>query len=265
MDDHRNLGSSRQLSAEAPQPSSVAQQSAAAIVQSITDSLDPAVLSKLQEAVLDADPEVAKQLIHKLLSEGVRAVDLADHYIPAVSHELGNQWCIDELSFANVTIGASRLQSMLRSLGPHWSGEGTGKKAVASVLLVVPQEVYHTLGALVLGGQLRRKGLSVKLVLNGKPRDIAERVAHTIYDCVFISSSRGETLESLRRIVESVKTSAQTPLPVVIGGSILEVETAETLTALTGADFATRIPDEALCFCGLQVTSQDDARTKNWT
>ncbi len=87
MDDHRNLGSSRQLPAEAPQPNSVAQQSATAIVQSITDSLDPAVLSKLHEAVLDADPETAKQVIHNLLSEGVRAVDLADHYIPAVSRE----------------------------------------------------------------------------------------------------------------------------------------------------------------------------------
>ena len=264
MDDHRSLGSKQQIAADAPQTSNVAQRSAATFGLVSAENLDPAVLMQLHEAVLDADPECAKQAVRDLIANGIRAVDLADFYIPAVSRELGNQWCIDELNFASVTIGASRLQSMLRALGPNWSGEGTGKKAVASALLVVPQEVYHTLGALVLGGQLRRKGLSVKLVLDGKPRDIADRVANTVYDCVFISSSRGETLESLRRIVEAVKTSGRTPPPVVIGGTILEVETVETITALTGADFATQIPDEALRFCGLPFTSQDDARTENW-
>lgn len=265
MDDHRNLDSNRHPEADEPRYVSASSHLAAAKVHDIANHLDPVVHVALYDAVLNPAPEVAKQVARKLIEEGVRAVDLADYYIPAVARDLGTEWTLDGLSFANVTIGVSRLQSMLRSLGPHWSGEGTGKEAAASVLLIVPQEVHHTLGALVLGGQLRRKGLSVKLVLGGKAHDIAERVARTHYDCVFISSSRGETLESLRRIVDAVKTSAQTPPPVVIGGTILEVETKETITARTGADYATKIPDEALRLCGLETTTQDDARTENWT
>jgi hypothetical protein len=44
---------------------------------------------------------------------------------------------------------------------------------------------------------------------------------------------------------------------VVIGGSILEVETEKNLKTLTGADHATKRPDEALRLCGLRMNSQD--------
>lgn len=262
MDDHRTSNSLEHRVADTSRATNVAQKMAAVLVRDTPNDLDVTVLSALHNAVLGRDPETAKQVIHDLIANGVTAVDLADFYIPEVARKLGDQWCIDELSFATVTIGSARLQSMLRSLGPDWSGERTGKTATASILLVVPQEVYHTLGALVLGGQLRRKGMSVKLVLGGKPQDVANHVESAHYDCVFLSSSRGETLESLRRLVEAVKTATLTPLPVVIGGTILEVEPIETITALTGADFATSIPEEALRLCGLCDGTQDDSRAK---
>lgn len=259
MDDHRKSNSLEHPVAGTSRATSAARQMAAVLVRNTPGDLDLNVLSDLHNAVLGRDPETAKQVVHDLVASGVPAVDLADFYIPEVARKLGDQWCIDELSFANVTIGSARLQSMLRSLGPDWSGETTGQKATASILLVVPQEVYHTLGALVLGGQLRRKGLSVKLVLGGKPQDVAIHVESAHYDCVFISSSRGETLESLHRLVEAVKTATLTPPPIVIGGTILEVEPIETITELTGADYATSIPEEALSLC---QGTQYDARSK---
>ena len=262
MDDHRKSNSLEHPVAGTLRAASAARELAAVSVRGTPNDLDPAVLSDLHNAVLGRDPETAKQVVQNLVISGVPAVDLADFYIPEVARKLGDQWCIDELSFASVTIGSARLQSMLRSLGPDWSGETTGQTATASILLVVPQEVYHTLGALVLGGQLRRKGLSVKLVLGGKPQDVANHVECAHYDCVFLSSSRGETLESLRRLVEAVKTANQTPPPIVIGGTILEVEPIETITALTGADYATSIPEEALRLCGVCQGTQDDARSK---
>lgn len=263
MDDHRNFVSNRHPAARQVRPSNAVLRLAAALARDIRSNLDPLIMSKLHDAVLSPSPETSRKVIGALLADGIPAIDLADFYIPAIARELGDQWCSDELGFASVTIGTARLQSMLRALGPNWSDDNTNNKAAASVLLVVADEVYHTLGALVLGGQLRRKGLSVKLVLGGKPKEIAERVSRTQYQSVFISSSRGETLESLRLIVDAVKTAIQSPPPVVIGGTILEVETADAVTALTGADYATKNPDEAVRLCGLQSTLLPNARTKN--
>lgn len=227
--------------------------------------IDSNLYSKLREAALSSDPDACKREVSKALQSGTRPEDLADFYVPALARDMGDQWCVDQLSFAGVTIGVSRLQAMMRELGPSWASDNTTMPASNAVLLLVPREVYHTLGAIVLSSQLRRMGVSVKLILGCKPEDIALRLGRTRYQAVFISASCGETLESLRRIVHSIKTSAKTPLPVVIGGSILDVETTENVTALTGADYATRLPDEALRLCGLQEKTHNQMHAKGGT
>ena len=191
------------------------------------------------------------QAAKRAVANGTLPEDIADYYVPELARDMGDQWCKDQLSFAGVTIGVSRLQAVLRALGPSWSSDNSSRPDAPSILLIVGHEVYHTLGAIVLSGQLRRKGLSVKLIMGGRAEDIADRICRTKYHGVFISSSCGETLESLRRIVNVVKTSMENPPPVVVGGTILDVEHAETIVALTGADYATKNPDEALETCGI--------------
>jgi methanogenic corrinoid protein MtbC1 len=262
MADHRNFNSNMRPAAQAPRQSPAARQAALAIVQDISCNLDTHVLLKLNNAALSSTPDDCKTAIHEAVAQGTRPEDLADFYIPALAREMGERWCVDKLSFAGVTIGVSRLQAMLRELDPHWCGDQDLGPDAPSLLLVVPQEIYHTLGAIVLSGQLRRKGISVKLVLGGKPKDIAERISRTKYHAVFISSSQDVALEALRRIIDAVKTSTKNPPPIVVGGSILEIEAADAITALTGADFATQIPDRALRLCGLKLASQNDTRVK---
>ena len=227
--------------------------------------LDTDLLVALRDATMDPDPRASKIAVLDALAQGARPEDLADYYIPTIARELGDRWCVDQLSFAGVTIGASRLQAMMRELGPNWTSDKAADPAAPSILLLVMQDVYHTLGAIVLSSQLRRKGLSVKLVLGAKSEDVAERLQRTSYQAVFISSSCGETLESLRRIIDVIKTSTPTPPPIVVGGTILAVETVNDVTALTGADYATRLPDEALRLCGLQVIKQDTAHARDET
>lgn len=259
MADHRNADVRNDPAAGM---SGSAHESAASSMREAAPSLDPACVTALEAAVLSPQHDAPIAAIQDLIASGIKPTVIADHYIPAVARILGDQWCIDQLSFADVTIGSARLQAMLRSLGPNWSGENASKPGPASILLIVPEDVHHTLGALVLGGQLRRKGVSVKLVLSAKNQDIANWIKLSTYDAVFISSSRGESLESLRRIVDVVRNAASTAPPIVVGGSILDVETKETVTALTGADHATRIPQEALELCGLLISTQDDAHLK---
>ncbi len=262
MADHRNVDAKTHLAVSQQQSNMTERRLTAAKVHDISFKIDETVLATLHKAALNPDPASCKEAVDHALSMGISDVDLADIYIPTLARQMGDMWCEDEMSFASVTIGVSRLQAMLRLLGPNWSGDSAGQDDTPGVILIVLQEVYHTLGAIVLSGQLRRKGISVKLVLGGKPKDIAERICRTKYQSVFISSSRGETLESIRRLVDTVRASTKTPPPIVVGGTILEVETQENVTALTGADYATAIPEEALRFCGLLETTQRDTLTK---
>jgi len=218
-----------------------------------TKALSPEIMQLLYDAALSADRLAGSEAVQKALSVGIRRVDLADHYIPAISRRMGDQWCSDELGFANVTIGTSRLQAMLRELGPDWSGDEVADPSAPVVMLVVLPDVYHTLGAMVLAGQLRRKGISVRLMLGARAREIVNKLQKSTCNAIFISSSRGERLESLRRIVDGIKTAISHPPPIAIGGTILEIEQPNELVALTGADHATSNLDEAVNLCGLTV------------
>ena len=265
MADRQNFDAKKENAAPRVQKHSRGGRVAAPVADDIQYDFDNALLSKLKDAALDPNPKACREAVKTSIAHGIRPEDLADHYIPAVARDFGDRWCEDQLSFAGVTIGVSRLQGMLRELGPNWASDNAADAAAPSILLVVLQDVYHTLGAIVLSSQLRRKGLSVKLLLGGKPEDVAERISRTKYRAVFISSSRGETLESLRQIIDVMKTSTNNPPPVVVGGSILEVETVEDVTALTGADYATRIPDEALRLCGLLHLTHSTSHAKDGT
>ena len=171
-------------------------------------------------------------------------------------------WCVDQISFAGVTIGVARLQGMLRDLGPEWSGDKTTDPSAPAVLLIVPENVHHTLGALVLSGQLRRRGLSVRLILGEPPGNIVVRLRRTNFSAVMVSASQSESLETIRRIIDVVRNAVQQPPPVVVGGGILEVETVENVTALTGADYATKNIEEALKLCGIKVPKQNETTSK---
>ncbi len=257
MADHPNVDAKIQRAAPYLRQVPATLRVAADIPDDNPKSLDEALLARLHAAAISLDAEACKRTIKCVVAEGTLPEDLADFYIPSIARTMGDLWCEDELSFASVTIGTSRLQAMLRVLGPDFSDAHANQSDAPAVLLVVPQDIYHTLGAIVLSGQLRRKGLSVKLVLGGRAEDIAARVRRTRYDAIFLSSSRGETLESLRRIIDAVRGSASNTPPIVVGGSILEVETVQDVMALTGADYATRLPQEALRLCGLRDSTQN--------
>lgn len=211
-------------------------------------------LATLTEGAMSSAWNGSKEAVEKVLDAGVPAAVIADHYIPAIARSMGEQWCSDELGFASVTIGTSRLQSMLRQLGPAWAGDVMADPDAPTILVVVAADVYHTLGAMVLAGQLRRKGISVRVMLGATPPEVAAQTALLKFDAVFISASCGETLESLRKIVESVSQDSAKATPVVVGGTILT--DAPDAKTLTGADFATNDPDEALALCGLNETQR---------
>ncbi len=260
MADYRNVDTKQRSQADKPHGQSVAQMTAAAIVGDITGHLDPKLLGRLQDAMLEHSAHEGRAAVRQAVMSGVRAEDIADFYVPKLARTFGEMWCDDELSFGEVTIAVSRLQTALRDLEAFWPCADRADRrgvALATLMLVVPQDVFHTLGAFVLSGQLRRKGISVKMVLGGTGRAITDELSRSAFGAIFISASQSDSLESLRRIIDAVQAATEDAPPIVIGGNILDVVSAETVMAETGANYATGNAEEALRHCGLLLTTQE--------
>ncbi len=224
----------------------------------------PRVLNKVFKKVLDdaaraADPKLCNAALIQMLRAGISAEDIADCYIPSLARDMGDAWGADTMSFAEVTIGVSRLQGMLRDLGPEWQSDKGARPNAPTVLLIVPQAEFHTLGASVLCGQLRRLGVSVRLSLDTAPEDVSMRVRAHHFDAVMISATKGISLEALRKLVEAARTAQDASPPVVIGGTLLELH--DNVADLTGSDFATNDLNEAITLCGLTIAQRPVAQT----
>lgn len=212
----------------------------------------------LGDAVRTGDGSARADVVRHMIAARIRREDIADFYIPEVARRLGAAWCEDSLSFAEVTIGVARLQGLLREIGSDWFSDARVEPDAPGILVIVLDDEFHTLGAMVLCAQLGRMGLSVRLLMGRNEMDVPDVVRAAQFDAVFISASQGNRLETLRKLVEKIRGAALRPTPVVIGGSI--VTRVTDIKTRTGADHATTDAREALRACGLRISARGAQR-----
>ncbi len=196
---------------------------------------------------VQSGPAEMQAIVQKMQQANIRSAVIAESYVPDVARRLGDGWVADTIDFASVTIGSSRLQGLLRRLGPEWEDRNpVGDRATC--LVVVPQGCQHTLGASVLAGQLRCRGFDVQLELGVCPKFMTELVEIKRYSAVMVSASAGECLVKLTELVQRAR-SRHNDVPVLVGGSILTQN--QDVQLAVHADLATSDVTEALEFCGL--------------
>lgn len=204
-------------------------------------------LSQMFAAACAVDGVALSEVVRKMRKARVSAAQIAEHYVPVVARRLGDAWIEDRIGFLQTSIGSVRLQGVLRELGDEW---GVSTDAVvsdrAAYLVAVPQGFQHTLGATVLAGQLRHRGISVQLRYNLTPEILRMDMQRCVFRGVLLSAHDDQELASLRAFaLEVAKFDRNTP--VIIGGHSLE--RAEHIKTRTTADLATCDIGEAVAFC----------------
>lgn len=218
---------------------------------------DRAELDLLERAAFEQDRTVRLSILDTLQAHGVSDEAIVDLYIPALARRLGEDWCDDRRSFAEVTIAVARLQSMLHDIAVDWAQERLGEPDAPEVLIVVLDQEYHTLGALVAATRFRRLGAATRIALGVTEGEILAEALYSRADLVAISASAGENLDSIGKLVEKLHARQRPPV-VAVGGSVLE--SRDDVRDRTGADIVTSDPGKALEICELRRSR--DGRTK---
>lgn len=206
-------------------------------------------VAALQEAVLCDDADLGETIPAAMREARVRSHDVIDHYIPEVARRLGEDWHENRRSFADVTIGVARLQCLLREMAALGPGDAIRDADAPGVAVIVLENEFHTLGAMVLGQQLRRAGVSVQMLVGQTEAEIVQSVAQDRFDAILVSVSRPERLASVRKLVEKLRNATINATPVVIGGRAVGDE--GEIRTLTGADHVATDAQDALLKCGL--------------
>ncbi|MEO0358604.1 MAG: cobalamin-dependent protein [Pseudomonadota bacterium] len=212
---------------------------------------DPAWVDALSDAVRAFPEDNRADFLHKAFNAGLTPSVLIDKYIPAAARLFGDSWCVDQLSFADVTIGSARLQAMVRELDVMIRHP----EPQSSVLMIVLKDAYHTLGAMVATSQLRRGGVAVRLLLGQDLKEPPNQLENLYFDAVMVSASSTERVETLRELVKYIRKTGHGSVPIIIGGSILDHN--NDLKTRTGADYTLNDPIEAAKQCGLMTPFAD--------
>ncbi|RGP36993.1 cobalamin B12-binding domain-containing protein [Pseudotabrizicola alkalilacus] len=214
-------------------------------------TLKEPVVAAMMAAARSRDPGVMNRLWSDFRRSKISDRMLADHYIPEVARRLGRRWEDDTASFAEVSIGSARLQTLLHEVSKGWVAGGTAIPGAATVLMIVPPGEQHTLGAVVATGWLRRNGVSVCLRIAPTQAELAAILAQRRFDGAMISVACHEKLETCTGLVKTLKEDPSAGLRIALGGAILELERGEDVAAVSGADIVTNDLPKAVEALGL--------------
>ncbi len=212
-------------------------------------------LRELFDSAVEPDGEHLAQLVREILRLGVPSEIVTDIYIPEVARRLGAAWLADRLSFVEVTIGTARLQAIARDLA---STPDRCRGAHSRVCVIVPRNEDHTLGAVILSGQLRRLGIAVSMHAGESSCEVARALQRDQPDAVMISASHVDCVDEVASLVVASRRVANRDMPITVGGPLLDLEI--DILAETRADHAVCDAAQALTLCGLAPARAQPAR-----
>jgi len=214
------------------------------------------LLATFHAAAIKETESAMQAFLRDLVRRKISAATVADLYIPALARQLGDDWVDDRVSFMEVTLATSRMQAMLRAMGANWTADLAGPGQSGALLLVMPAHEQHTLGAMVLLGQLRRMGVSVRLSIAPDSNELRNVLAVGSYQGVLVSASSSARLGDLRAVVDDVRRFGPTGMVIAVGGNILQA--GLDVKAATGADLATVDLGLVLNACGIRCECTGD-------
>lgn len=229
---------------EASAPQGIARL-AARVVARLVDRDGPApaalredLVLRFMASVIAPSPGGIGALFADLRRAGISRIAFADRYIPEIARRLGKAWEDDSVGFADVSVGMSRLQAILREIGRDWSADHDPQsvRGEATVLLIVPDNEQHTLGAMVLMGLLRRRGISVALRIAPSVDELRTLLSGASFDAAFVSVGQASGMAPCRALVQRLKALTQGRLPVAVGGAVLGL--VQDVREKSGADLA---------------------------
>jgi len=170
---------------------------------------------------------------------------LIDLYIPQAAAQLGELWMTSDMNFAQVTVGALRLQALLGEAAMGLTHAHVDEHTLHG-LIVVPEGEQHFLGASVVAAQMRRMGCDVGLSISESPKQVMGRVLYDQPDVILFSCAHPPTLETIKRTVKKIKASVD-PVPVLAFGGALRGN-ADGIRDQTGVDLVTNTAKDVVGF-----------------
>lgn len=213
--------------------------------QSSDKAIGPSAMAELAQLLLAHEVDDLESVFQTYLSAGMSIDEIYVDLMAPVACHLGEMWENDTASFADVTIGLGRMQTLLNRLSDSVRNEDAVRDDLATGLFVTPPGEMHSFGIRMVDELFRRAGWRTLCEPNARLEDVLAMVARESFHILGIGISTEAQVAFAKELIRQVrKVSRNRQILVLVGGSY-SLEHPELVTSV-GADFCARDGREAI-------------------
>lgn len=211
----------------------------------------------LCEALLHADPSVARGMVQRLQARHLNLEVLYGRYLAPAAERLGAMWDHNRISFGEVTLGVSRIFELVHKLRAALPPPKITKEDQV-LFASVPGET-HSLGVEMAAELFRQKGWDVEVLVGASHGEILDRIERTRFLVLGLSSGGRRTAEALAVLIHAVR-AVDPDIYIIVSGVI--VKEAPELVSLVQPDSAVSTVEEALATMDLLTAAHQEFEEK---
>lgn len=190
-------------------------------------------IDDLCHALLSKDPLAAIALIEQAQRKGFSYETLCQTYLAGAAERLGEWWDDDRLSFYKVTIAASGIYAILRTLRLQRPLAVQDLRR-AAIFVSAPEDT-HTIGITVAADMARDRGWDIKLFTGLSHEALVQEIEGNDTALIGISASGKRMLPAVLKLIVALRL-CQPKARILICGNITSFDL--NLESIVGADIA---------------------------
>ncbi len=203
--------------------------------RSVTDQSintpSPERVERLAYALISDDCEEGARFIQDVREDGASLEAVYISYLAQAAALLGEWWTDDHVSFVEVTVGTSRIYSIIRGLSHLFTPRGP-VEVKSAVFATVPGET-HVLGVRMASDLFAKEGWDIDLKV-GKSHDVlVQEITDSDCQIIGLSAAGRHSAAALAKLVMALHIS-KPYARIFVSGQI--ANDAQDLVALMGLD-----------------------------
>ncbi len=162
-----------------------------------------------------------REVVNTMLDSGIPIKEVFEVFIPDAARQLGDYWIQNTLSFAEVTLATSKLQTIARTFESLYVGTSNSGASGPEIMVINPRGEQHTFGAQMIARQFQRLGASPYLSINDNVKEIKKIITKHKFELVGLSLSDYKLYHRRSELRSIIKLIKRFGIPIIAGGSLI--------------------------------------------